>query len=96
MSAFQKKMRGSVDGKLTDHICKEMNPLNLERCRCIPKHQPGADWRVLQQIVEADPAREKFQASPACSNGTSQAFRISPELHSQQGSKDGPQGSELT
>ena len=46
---------------LRDHICKEMNPLNLERCRCIPKNVPGADWRVLQEIVAADPSREKYQ-----------------------------------
>ena len=37
-----------------------MNPLNLERCRCIPKDTPGADWRVLLEIVKNDPSREKF------------------------------------
>jgi hypothetical protein len=60
VSAFQKRVRGEQT-VLKDHICKEMNGLNLERCRCIPKDQPGADWRVLQQIVDQDPAREKFQ-----------------------------------
>lgn len=60
MSAFQKKVRGE-ETVLRDHISKEMNPLNLERCRCIPKNQPGADWRVLQQIADEDPARAKFQ-----------------------------------
>jgi DNA (cytosine-5)-methyltransferase 1 len=40
-----------------------MNPLNLERCRCIPKNTPGADWRVLLDIVKNDPAREKFNVS---------------------------------
>ena len=61
MSAFQKRIRGGAT-VLSDHICKEMNPLNLERCRCIPTGVPGADWRVLQQIVAEDPSREKFQA----------------------------------
>jgi len=50
--------------QLRDHICKEMNPLNLERCRCIPKNTPGADWRVLLEIVKNDPAREKFNGQP--------------------------------
>jgi DNA (cytosine-5)-methyltransferase 1 len=53
--------------QLRDHICKEMNPLNLERCRCIPKDTPGADWRVLLEIVKNDPSREKFNVRPeAC------------------------------
>ena len=38
-----------------------MNALNLERCRCIPKNVPGADWRVLQELVAEDPSRELFQ-----------------------------------
>lgn len=62
MSAFQRAIRGE-ESVLKDHICKEMNALNLERCRCVPKDQPGADWRVLQKIVEEDPSREKFQVS---------------------------------
>jgi DNA (cytosine-5)-methyltransferase 1 len=41
-----------------------MNELNLERCRCIPKEVPGVDWRVLQDIVAADPSRELFKATP--------------------------------
>ncbi|KAK9785341.1 hypothetical protein WJX73_005011, partial [Symbiochloris irregularis] len=60
VSAFQKAIRSGARA-LGDHICKEMNPLNLERCRCIPKGVPGADWRVLQQIVAQDPSREKYQ-----------------------------------
>ena len=64
VSAFQKRVCGT-EVVLRDHICKEMNPLNLERCRCIPKNQPGADWRVLQQIVEEDPSREKFEVGTA-------------------------------
>ena len=40
-----------------------MNDLNLERCRCIPKEVPGADWRCLEQLVAQDPAREMFKAS---------------------------------
>ncbi|CAH8389414.1 unnamed protein product [Eruca vesicaria subsp. sativa] len=45
VSWFQKKIRGDKIG-LTDHICKEMNELNLIRCQKIPK-RPGADWRDL-------------------------------------------------
>ncbi|KAK9839548.1 hypothetical protein WJX84_003539, partial [Apatococcus fuscideae] len=60
VSAFQKRIRASAS-VLKDHICKEMNELNLERCRCIPKGVPGADWRVLQEIVAADPSREKYK-----------------------------------
>ncbi|XP_010472460.1 PREDICTED: DNA (cytosine-5)-methyltransferase 2-like [Camelina sativa] len=45
VSWFQKKMRGNII-VLTDHICKEMNELNLIRCKKIPK-RPGADWRDL-------------------------------------------------
>jgi len=59
-SAYQRFIRGD-NQVLKDHICKEMNELNLERCRCIPKGQPGADWRVLQEIVKADPSREKYK-----------------------------------
>lgn len=47
ISWFQKEIRG--DNKvLTDHICKEMNELNLIRCTKIPK-RPGADWRDLPE-----------------------------------------------
>ena len=60
MSAFQKAIRGDCT-VLHDHICKEMNELNLERCRCIPKNTPGADWRVLQEIVAANPERTTFK-----------------------------------
>ncbi|KAF6265105.1 hypothetical protein COO60DRAFT_1470199 [Scenedesmus sp. NREL 46B-D3] len=63
VSAFQKLMRSKAD-VLRDHICKEMNDLNLERCRCIPKDAPGADWRVLLEIVKNDPSREKFNGQP--------------------------------
>jgi hypothetical protein len=31
-SAYQKKIRGKAS-QLHDHICKEMNPVNLHRCR---------------------------------------------------------------
>ena len=61
VSAFQKAIRGGCE-VLRDHICKEMNELNLERCRCIPKGVPGADWRVLQEIVAAQPERALFKA----------------------------------
>jgi len=64
VSAFQKRIRNGA-AVLTDHICKEMNELNLERCACIPKNVPGADWRVLLEIVAADPARETFKARAA-------------------------------
>lgn len=32
--------------------------------RCIPKNQPGADWRVLQEIVRDHPERENFKGQP--------------------------------
>ncbi|BDA51554.1 DNA (cytosine-5)-methyltransferase 1B [Coccomyxa sp. Obi] len=63
VSAFQKAIRGDCT-VLHDHICKEMNELNLERCRCIPKNTPGADWRVLQEIVAANPDRATFKGQP--------------------------------
>jgi len=60
ISAFQKHIRGE-NTVLLDHISKEMNELNLERCRCIPKLTPGADWRVLQEIIEAQPERTLYK-----------------------------------
>lgn len=33
---------------LNDHISKEMNELNLIRCKHIPK-RPGADWHDLPE-----------------------------------------------
>ncbi|EOA12790.1 hypothetical protein CARUB_v10025739mg [Capsella rubella] len=45
VSWFQKEIRGDMIS-LTDHICKEMNEINLIRCKIIPK-RPGADWRDL-------------------------------------------------
>ncbi|KAJ0233375.1 DNA (cytosine-5)-methyltransferase 1 [Hirschfeldia incana] len=47
VSWFQKEIRGD-NNVLTDHICKEMNELNLIRCKKIPK-RPGADWRDLPE-----------------------------------------------
>lgn len=60
ISAYQRFIRGRAT-TLHDHICKEMNELNLERCRCIPKGQPGADWRVLQEIIKENPERELYK-----------------------------------
>ncbi|EOA28898.1 hypothetical protein CARUB_v10025150mg [Capsella rubella] len=48
VSWFQKEIRGNMS-VLTDHICKELNELNLIRCKKIPK-RPGADWRDLPDI----------------------------------------------
>jgi DNA (cytosine-5)-methyltransferase 1 len=45
VSWFQKKIRGSTMS-LNDHISKEMNELNLMRCKRIPK-RPGCDWHEL-------------------------------------------------
>ncbi|KAI0501945.1 hypothetical protein KFK09_016890 [Dendrobium nobile] len=45
VSWFQKHIRGGSIA-LSDHISKEMNELNLIRCKHIPK-RPGADWRDL-------------------------------------------------
>ncbi|CAJ1952413.1 unnamed protein product [Sphenostylis stenocarpa] len=47
VSWFQRKIRGEMV-VLTDHISKEMNELNLIRCKKIPK-RPGADWRDLPE-----------------------------------------------
>lgn len=76
MSAFQKAIRGDCT-VLHDHICKEMNELNLERCRCIPKNTPGADWRVLQEIVAANPERATFKVWSAVRMLNSGAVEIS-------------------
>jgi DNA (cytosine-5)-methyltransferase 1 len=59
-SAFQREMRDGA-AVLTHHIAKEMNELNLERCKCIPTNTPGADWRCLEALVRDDPSREKFK-----------------------------------
>lgn len=32
-SAYQRFIQGKTDTTLSDHICKEMNELNLERCK---------------------------------------------------------------
>uniref|UniRef100_A0ACD6A8W4 Uncharacterized protein n=1 Tax=Avena sativa TaxID=4498 RepID=A0ACD6A8W4_AVESA len=62
VSWFQKKIRGDMLS-LSDHIAKEMNELNLIRCKHIPK-RPGCDWHDLPdekvklstgQIVELIP-----------------------------------------
>jgi len=45
VSWFQKQIRGNMLA-LNDHISKEMNELNLIRCKRIPK-RPGCDWRDL-------------------------------------------------
>ena len=45
MSWFQKKIRRNTMS-LNDHISKEMNELNLIRCKHIPK-RPGCDWHDL-------------------------------------------------
>ncbi|KAK1440400.1 hypothetical protein QVD17_06226 [Tagetes erecta] len=47
ISWFQKRIRGDAS-VLTDHISKEMNELNVIRCKKIPK-RPGADWRDLPE-----------------------------------------------
>ncbi|KAF7813362.1 DNA (cytosine-5)-methyltransferase 1 [Senna tora] len=45
VSWFQKSIRCDM-AVLIDHISKEMNELNVIRCKKIPK-RPGADWRDL-------------------------------------------------
>ncbi|KAK3145791.1 hypothetical protein QOZ80_3BG0257590 [Eleusine coracana subsp. coracana] len=45
VSWFQRKIRGNT-ALLSDHIAKEMNELNLIRCKHIPK-RPGCDWHDL-------------------------------------------------
>nr|AKR53930.1 DNA (cytosine-5) methyltransferase 1 [Latrunculia apicalis] len=49
-SQFQRLIRGKqLQPILSDHICKEMNPLVAARMRHIPI-APGADWRDLPNI----------------------------------------------
>lgn len=62
-SAFQIAIRGSCE-TLYDHVSKYMNDLNMERCKCIPKNCPGADWRVLEEIVNKDPSKKLFRGQP--------------------------------
>lgn len=38
VSAYQAKMRGGAT-HLLDHICKDMDPVNLQRCRCVCSNQ---------------------------------------------------------
>ncbi len=64
-SDFQRGMRNGAE-VLVDHVSKEMNEINLERCRCIPTNTPGADWRCLEAIVAADPSRETFKVCTPC------------------------------
>lgn len=59
-TTFQKEIRGN-EVILRDHICKTLNEINLERCKHIPKHIPGADWRVLLDVVEEDPSKKLFK-----------------------------------
>ncbi|XP_006650735.1 DNA (cytosine-5)-methyltransferase 1A [Oryza brachyantha] len=47
VSWFQKKIRGDM-ASLNDHISKEMNELNLIRCKHVPK-RPGCDWHDLPE-----------------------------------------------
>lgn len=63
LSSFQHQIRNNAS-VLLHHVCKGMNDLNLERCRCIPKNVQGADWRTLEQIVKNDPTRELFNGQP--------------------------------
>lgn len=52
VSWYQKQIRTNM-AVLTDHISKEMNELNLIRCKKIPK-RPGADWRDLPEETVND------------------------------------------
>ncbi len=63
LTAFQIDVRGDCN-VLYDHVCKYMNELNMERCRCIPKNCPGADWRVLEEIVAKDPSKKLYNGQP--------------------------------
>ena len=58
VSAYQKFIQGDATTKIIDHICKEMNELNLERIRLVPK---GGDWHSIPDV--------KFKGAdliPAC------------------------------
>lgn len=59
-SHFQRRIRGDCT-VLRDHISKRLNEINYRRCCCIPKNTPGADWRVLLEIVKQDPSRVTYK-----------------------------------
>ncbi|CAL1381124.1 unnamed protein product [Linum trigynum] len=63
-SWYQKQIRGNM-AALTDHISKEMNELNLIRCKRIPK-RPGADWRDLPEETVALSNGQKADLIPWC------------------------------
>lgn len=86
VSAFQKKIRGQCT-VLQDHICKQMNELNLERCRCIPKEVPGADWRCLEQLVAQDPSRELYKVRPISCMRCSEQQTMHLDLMSSRGAR---------
>ena len=50
MSQFQRLIRRRTEGRLYDHICKEMSALVEARMHFIPL-APGSDWRDLPNIV---------------------------------------------
>ncbi|KAJ4900746.1 DNA (cytosine-5)-methyltransferase 1 [Raphanus sativus] len=64
VSWFQKKIRGNMS-VLTDHICKEMDEINLIRCKNIPK-TPGADWRQLKRKKVKLSSGKVVDMIPAC------------------------------
>lgn len=47
VSAYQKFIQGNAGGKITDHICNEMNELDMERIRHVRRGVKGADWHDI-------------------------------------------------
>ncbi|CAN0865136.1 DNA (cytosine-5)-methyltransferase 1 [Linum grandiflorum] len=64
VSWYQKQIRANM-AVLTDHISKEMNELNLIRCKKIPK-RPGADWRDLPEETITLSNGQKADIIPWC------------------------------
>ena len=60
-------LRGSLSSQPPTRRCPAAA---CPRRRCIPKNCPGADWRVLEEIVKADPGREKFKVRESACVGT--------------------------
>ncbi|KAM0835241.1 hypothetical protein ACQ4PT_063068 [Festuca glaucescens] len=70
VSWFQKKVRGDTPS-LSDHIAKEMNELNLIRCKHIPK-RPGCDWHDLPDEKVKLSTGQTVELIPWCLPNTAQ------------------------
>jgi hypothetical protein len=51
VSAYQKFIRDNAEGKITDHICKEMNEQDMERTKYVRSGAKGADWHDIPDLT---------------------------------------------